>query len=98
MLGQIKIVQKNLCFFFKYAYFENENFKEALKERSNIGLEYVRRKKELFAKKEKLFALGDITKWELSSAKLREYSREELMKNKALAMELMLPKVKLRSK
>jgi len=92
MLGQIKIVQKNLCFFFKYAYFENENFKEALKERSNIGLEYVRRKKELFAKKEKLFALGDITKWELSSAKLREYSREELMKNKALAMELMLPK------
>lgn len=94
MLGQVKIVQKNLCYFFKYTYYENEGFKEAVSNRSRLGLEFIKRKKELFARKEKLYLQGDMNKWEMS-AKARDFTREDLIKNKQLAFDLMLNKVKL---
>lgn len=61
--------------------------------RSKTGLEYIQRKKELIAKKEKLFTQGDLNRWELSASTLKEYSKDVLLKNKALAMEVMLPRV-----
>ncbi len=93
VLGQIKIVQKNMVYFYKYGDYENESFKEAIQSRGRIGLEYLQRKKDLIAKKEKLFMQGDITRWELSPQVAKEHSKETLIKNKALAFEFMLPKV-----
>jgi hypothetical protein len=93
MLSQIKLVQKHFTYFYKYATYENEGFKELLKIRNAFGIDYVKKKKEVNAKKEAMFQKGDISKWEISASKLKEYSKEELLKNKSLAFDLMLPKV-----
>lgn len=61
--------------------------------RAKAGLEYIQRKKDLIAKKEKLFLQGDISRWELAPQAIKEYSRDTLVKNKALAFEVMLPRV-----
>ena len=93
MMMQIKLVQKNLTFFFKYAYFENNGFKDVMKNRFQAGTDYIKRKKELIAKKDRLFTMGDVSKWEIPPNKLKDLSKEDLMKNKPYAFEIMLPKV-----
>lgn len=95
-----------MTYFYKYAHYENESFKEVsylfllfylkikvVQERGKKGLEYITKRRELQAKKERLFAQGDINRWELSPATLKEYSREQLLKDKNLAMSLMCSKV-----
>jgi hypothetical protein len=91
-LGQIKLVRKHLVNFYKYSSLENEAFKELLKHRSNFGLNFVSKKKELIARKEKLFTGGDLSKWEILPQKLKEYSKDELLKNRVIAYDCMLPK------
>jgi sorting nexin-8 len=94
MLGQIKIVQKNIGYFFKYAYYENESFKEAVGNRSRLGLDYVKRKKEMLVRKEKSFLQADSSKWDLNHAKIKELGVSDITKNKQLAMDLMFHKVR----
>ena len=61
--------------------------------RIKTGNEYLQKKKELMAKKEKLFQLGDISKWEMAPHSSKDYTKDVLLKNKAIAFELMLAKV-----
>jgi len=91
-LGQIKIVQKNMVYFYKYGDYENETFREIVQGRARTGLEYIQKKKELIAKKERLFLQQDLTRWELTPAAQKEHSRETLLKNKSLAFDVMLPR------
>ena len=61
--------------------------------RFRLQSEYERLNKELTAKKEKLFAQADTSKWEADPVKLRAIPKEQLLANKPLAFELMLVKV-----
>jgi len=93
IMGQKTIIQKSLSTFYKYTYYENESFKDIIKLRTNVGGEYVKKKKELFAKKEKFFTLGDISKWEINPKSLAPFpDRAELLKNKNVAFDIMFPK------
>lgn len=58
------------------------------------GLEYLAKKKDLMTRKEKLFQAKDISKWEIPPQKLKEISKDTLLKDKKLACDLMLPKVR----
>lgn len=60
--------------------------------RTKSGLEYLQRKTELFAKKEKLFQQKDISRWEISS-KAKDIPKEHLLQDKKLAFDVMLSKV-----
>ena len=51
------------------------------------------KKKVLLTKKEKSFGLGDINKWEITAKNLQQIDKNELLKNKNFAYELMFPKV-----
>lgn len=61
--------------------------------RIKAGNEYLQKKKDLIAKKEKLFQAGDISKWEMAPNSSKDYTKDVLLKSKALAFDLMLPKV-----
>jgi len=60
--------------------------------RTKTGLEYLQRKNDLFAKKEKLFQQKDISRWELS-AKASGIPKDQLLQDKRLAFDVMLAKV-----
>lgn len=107
-LNQTENIQKNFSYFYKYAKYENESFKEVtgtlftsskylkvLENRMKSGLDYLAKKKELITRKDKLFQTRDISKWEVPSQKLKEISKDSLLKDKKLAYDVMLPKVSL---
>ena len=73
------------------------NFFQVVQARGKAGLEYIQKKKDLLAKKEKFFAQGDILRWELTPAVQKEYSRDQLIKSKPLAFSVMFPRVKFHS-
>jgi hypothetical protein len=86
---QIKIIQELVASQFDYSHFEINSFKECLIFRHSVCNEYYKAKSVLDEKKKKLFNLGDTSKWEV---KEKGVSREELLKNKELAMRYMLPR------
>ena len=59
--------------------------------RLKLQCEYEKFQKDLYAKKEKLFAAGDHAKWDMDQSKLRNIPKEDL-KNKDIAFDLMLSK------
>lgn len=61
--------------------------------RSKLETEYSRQLRDLHMKKEKLFHMGDMNKWEMDLFKARGIPREELLSKKDLAFGVMLPKV-----
>ncbi len=78
---------------------ESESFRELFTLREAIRAQYVKQEKALIDKKEKLFRVGDLSKWggvpgqscfrdELEMTDLRN----TLMQNKNLAFTYMLPK------
>jgi len=91
MTNQNENIQKHFTHFYKYTQYENEAFKEVLEVRTKTGLDYLQRKKELFAKKERLFQQKDVTRWELSS-KAKDIPKDDLLKDKQLAFDMMLSK------
>jgi len=90
-VSQNENIQKHFTHFYKYAQYENEAFKEVLEVRTKTGLDYLQRKTDLFAKKEKLFQQKDVTKWEISP-KAKDIPKEHLFQDKKLAFDVMLYK------
>ncbi len=59
--------------------------------RLKLQCDFEKFRKDLLAKKEKLFAQGDQSKWDMDQVKLRNIPKEDL-KNKDVAFDLMLHK------
>eukprot|EP01017_Pseudomicrothorax_dubius_P037480 TRINITY_DN5499_c0_g2_i8.p1 TRINITY_DN5499_c0_g2~~TRINITY_DN5499_c0_g2_i8.p1 ORF type:complete len:449 (-),score=82.50 TRINITY_DN5499_c0_g2_i8:47-1393(-) len=89
---EIKLSQEQLRPFFKYRHHENNSFKELIRIRQYYGQEYIRHKMKVDQKKERLFQLGDISKWEMTPAQLQGLDKAEILKNKGEALKVMLPK------
>eukprot|EP00331_Platyophrya_macrostoma_P012674 CAMPEP_0176409234 /NCGR_PEP_ID=MMETSP0127-20121128/2388_1 /TAXON_ID=938130 /ORGANISM="Platyophrya macrostoma, Strain WH" /LENGTH=561 /DNA_ID=CAMNT_0017788597 /DNA_START=47 /DNA_END=1732 /DNA_ORIENTATION=- len=92
MLGEMKIVQQGLSNFFKYSHSEFEPMREALKQRTTLATEFMKFKRALDAKKEKSFVLGEVSKWDIPSDKLKQMNQADLLKDKEYAFTLMFPK------
>jgi hypothetical protein len=59
----------------------------------NSKSNYYKTEKWLFNKKEELFKLGNIQKWEMTQEDLKLYDRSVLINNKELAFKVMCNKV-----
>mmetsp|Transcript_4832 Transcript_4832/g.4701 ORF Transcript_4832/g.4701 Transcript_4832/m.4701 type:complete len:105 (+) Transcript_4832:946-1260(+) len=75
--------------FFKYAYNEVTPLKDLIKERENWFQNYIKSEKKLIARKDKLWAQGDVNKWEIEVKDL-SIDISALQENKELAFEKML--------
>ena len=69
-------------------------YTQIIKSRTIFGADYINKKKVLITKKEKFFGLADVNKWEITAKNLQQIDKNELLKNKNFAYELMFPKVK----
>ena len=88
MLDQTKTIHTHLVQFYKWAKYENEGYKELLKIRNNFGINYIKKKKEIYAKKEALFQKG-----ERDSKLSKDYNEADASRKKSLIFESLLPKV-----
>ena len=92
--------------FYSHASYEAEAYKEVTnyyvvilillkrnQSRHKQQCEYEKTERDLKAKKENLFLLGDPDKWELDLLKSRGIPQEELIKDKEIAFAVMLDKV-----
>ena len=61
-----------------------------LRKRNTNGSDYAKFKMKLTSKKEKLFGLGDINKWEITQ---QGYNKNELLNNREEAYKFMCGKV-----
>lgn len=61
--------------------------------RTKMGVDHITKRKELLAKKDRLFSSKDITKWDLAGTKYNDMLKEDLLNDRKLAYEAMLPKV-----
>ena len=84
-----EICKEKLNLFFKYRYMEVKELKEILKERENRLQSFVKASEKLEAKKTKLWAQGDVSKWNLSASDLLDIPG--LRSDKAQAFARMLP-------
>ena len=84
------LIEDYFNMFFKYGYFEIGPLLELIKERDQKYESYEKSSTKLLAKKEKLWASGDINKWGLTNEDL--WSASSLKNDKNLAMEKMLNK------
>lgn len=82
--------QSNLLKVFQYSVRESESFVPLLTLRRAIGAEYFNAWYTVDSQKEKLFAGGDVTKWEVDFSKINLVA-EDIAKNKKIAKLLMLP-------
>jgi len=89
--SQSNSVKKNLVCFYKYSCYEINAFKTMNQNRLKLQCEYEKFQKDLYAKKEKLFATGDFTKWDMDQSKIRNVPKDDL-KIKEIAFDLMLTK------
>lgn len=79
---------------FEYTRREFDSFSQLIRFRNTVSQEYFKAHTELDLKKEKHFALGDISKWEVDFNQ-QKVTAAELSKNKKLAKEHMFPVVRL---
>lgn len=93
MCVQIKNVQDNFYYFFKYYNHEVKHIKDFLLNREKTYEEYLKFKNKLEAKKEKLYNSMDVNRWEIPQKILQDLNIPELKTNKQLAFKTMLPKV-----
>ncbi|KAL4481451.1 hypothetical protein ABPG74_007540 [Tetrahymena malaccensis] len=90
MQSQVKQVHENMCFLFKYGEKEIEQYKLSLKQLAEEESSYFKYKQRLNAKKEKLFTLGDISKWEIGPN--IHFQPDNIISNKQLAFKIMCTK------
>ncbi|KAL4468176.1 hypothetical protein ABPG72_017157 [Tetrahymena utriculariae] len=90
MQNQMKQVHENMCFLFKYGEKEIEQYKFSLKQLAEEESSYFKYKQRLNAKKEKLFILGDISKWEIGPN--IHFQPDNIISNKQLAFKIMCTK------
>ena len=76
---QNEIVKVHLKDFFKFIKMEGTSYEELIKSREEVKAKYVNEKVRLTAKKEKLYAANDMTKWEI----IDEFNKVDQAKLKA---------------
>ena len=92
LFNQNNIIKKNVKHFFKYLKMEGDCFIELINSRQNLFNKYKSSSTSLKAKKEKLWTLGDSTKWEIINDYQSPIDSVMLVKNKEYAMSKMCTK------
>ena len=85
---QNEIVKVHLKDFFKFIKMEGTSYEELIKNREEVKAKYVNEKVRLTNKKEKLWAAGDQTKWEIVD-EFNKVDKAQLKANKSYAMSTM---------
>ncbi|CAD8135627.1 unnamed protein product [Paramecium pentaurelia] len=91
LTAQIKIVQEELCSFFKFNHHSITSLKEFIKQKDQSQQEYEKYKSKLELKKNKLFALQDYNRWEVSSIQIKALQESNLTQNREVSLAIMLP-------
>lgn len=85
---QNEIVKVHLKDFFKFIKMEGTSYEELIKSREEVKAKYVNEKVRLTAKKEKLYAANDTTKWEIID-EFNKVNQDLLKKDKNYALSVM---------
>ncbi|CAD8162170.1 unnamed protein product [Paramecium pentaurelia] len=91
LTAQIKIVQEELCYFFKFHHHSILVLKEFMKLKDQAQQEYDKFKSKLELKKNKLFTTQDFNKWEIPAIQLKALQDSNLTQNKEISFQIMLP-------
>ncbi|CAD8173000.1 unnamed protein product [Paramecium octaurelia] len=91
LTAQIKIVQEELCYFFKFHHHSILILKEFMKQKEQAQYEYERFKCRLEQKKNKLFTTQDFSRWEIPAIQLKALQDSNLTQNKEISFQIMLP-------
>ncbi|CAD8184943.1 unnamed protein product [Paramecium pentaurelia] len=91
LTSQIKIVQEELCYFFKFHHHSILVLKEFMKQKEHAQQEYERFKSRLEQKKNKLFTSQDFNRWEIPAVQLKAFQDSNLTQNKEFSFQIMLP-------
>ena len=91
IFNQNEIIKSKIKDFFKYQRMESESYCELIKSRDVLKVKYTADKTKLDARKEKLWQLMDITKWEIIDD-FNRVNRDLLMRDKTYAFTIMCTK------
>ncbi|CAK75248.1 unnamed protein product (macronuclear) [Paramecium tetraurelia] len=91
LTAQIKIVQEELCSFFKFHHHSITSLKEFIKQKEQAQQEYEKFKSKLELKKHKLFASQDFNRWEVPSIQIKALQDSNLTQNREVCLAIMLP-------
>ncbi len=87
LIKQKELIRVHMKDFYKYVKLEGIAYEELINRRAELKNKYSSEVARINAKKEKLYATGDITKFEIQDE--RNIDRERLLKDKAYAFEKM---------
>ena len=87
LIKQNDMVKNHMKDFFKYINLEGKAYNELIERREELKAKYTSENQKLTAKKEKLYATGDITKFELGDEK--NVDRDRILHDKPYAFEHM---------
>ena len=85
IIKQKELVKNHMKDFFKYVKLEGIAYEELIDRRTDLKNKYTAEVARITAKKEKLYAAGDITKFELGDE--RDIDKERILKDKPYAFE-----------
>ena len=85
LIKQNDMVKNHMKDFFKYINLEGKAYTELIERREELKAKYTQENQKLTAKKEKLYATGDITKFELGDDK--NVDRDRILHDKPYAFE-----------
>ena len=91
IFNQNEIIKSKIKDFFKYQRMESDSYCELIKSREALKSQYMSEKKRLDARKEKLWQLMDVTKWEIIDD-FNRVDRALLMRDKSYAFTYMCTK------
>ena len=91
IFNQNEIIKSKIKDFFKYQRMESDSYCELIKSREVLKSQYMSEKKRLDARKEKLWQLMDVTKWEIIDD-FNRVDRALLMRDKSYAFTFMCTK------
>ena len=87
LIKQKELIKTHMKDFYKYVKLEGVAYEELIERRDELKIKYTTELSRITAKKEKLFAGGDVNKFELGDD--RNVDRERLIKDKPYAFEKM---------
>ena len=93
-LKQSSLIEYELKEYFNYIRKEFISFKDIQYKVDTNKEAYYKAESKLKLKKDELFKLGNVTKWDMNFEDLKKYDKSEYLKNKDLSISKMLPKVK----
>ena len=92
-MKQSNLIEYELKEYFKFIRKEFTSFKDVQYKVEINKDAYIKADSKLKLKKEELFKMGNINKWDLNFEDLKKYDKNDFLKNKDLSFNKMLPKV-----